>query len=121
MENILEHRLLRISARKKTHTYRTNTLHGKYTRELALENFRQTFKGHFCLPDLQTKKTHTRKQNTLHGEYTGELTLENFRQTFKGHFSLPDLGPIGANGLANPRDFLYPVANFDPPEAGNKK
>src|SRR5580693_667686 len=25
-------------------------------------------------------------------------------------FRLPDLGPIGANGLANPRDFLAPVA-----------
>jgi len=25
-------------------------------------------------------------------------------------FVLPDLGPIGANGLANPRDFLYPTA-----------
>lgn len=25
---------------------------------------------------------------------------------------LPDLGPIGANGLANPRDFLAPVAAF---------
>jgi homogentisate 1,2-dioxygenase len=29
-----------------------------------------------------------------------------------GHFTLPDLGPIGANGLANPRDFLAPVAAF---------
>jgi homogentisate 1,2-dioxygenase len=28
-------------------------------------------------------------------------------------FRLPDLGPIGANGLANPRDFLYPVAAFE--------
>ena len=28
-------------------------------------------------------------------------------------FRLPDLGPIGANGLANPRDFLTPVAAFD--------
>src|SRR6202041_3663859 len=27
-------------------------------------------------------------------------------------FRLPDLGPIGANGLANPRDFLYPIAAF---------
>eukprot|EP00918_Siedleckia_nematoides_P101799 GHVU01222430.1.p1 GENE.GHVU01222430.1~~GHVU01222430.1.p1 ORF type:complete len:503 (-),score=43.18 GHVU01222430.1:426-1772(-) len=36
-------------------------------------------------------------------------------ETFKGHFCLPDLGPIGANCLANPRDFLYPVAHFDPP------
>ena len=26
-------------------------------------------------------------------------------EVFKGHFKLPELGPIGANGLANPRDF----------------
>lgn len=26
---------------------------------------------------------------------------------------MPDLGPIGANGLANPRDFETPVAWFD--------
>ncbi|WP_426751074.1 homogentisate 1,2-dioxygenase [Myxococcus sp. Y35] len=29
------------------------------------------------------------------------------------YFRLPDLGPIGANGLANPRDFLTPVAAFE--------
>ncbi|XP_053561776.1 homogentisate 1,2-dioxygenase [Bombina bombina] len=29
------------------------------------------------------------------------------------HFELPDLGPIGANGLANPRDFLTPVAWYE--------
>ena len=34
-------------------------------------------------------------------------------ETFKGHFELPSLGPIGSNGLANPRDFEYPVASFD--------
>jgi homogentisate 1,2-dioxygenase len=28
-------------------------------------------------------------------------------------FRLPDLGPIGANGLANPRDFATPVARFE--------
>jgi homogentisate 1,2-dioxygenase len=28
-------------------------------------------------------------------------------------FRLPDLGPIGANGLANPRDFEAPVASFE--------
>src|ERR1700688_387462 len=28
-------------------------------------------------------------------------------------FRLPDLGPIGSNGLANPRDFLTPVASFE--------
>ena len=33
-------------------------------------------------------------------------------EIFKGHFKLPNLGPIGANGLANPRDFKYPIASF---------
>lgn len=31
-------------------------------------------------------------------------------EIFQGHFQLPELGPIGANGLANPRDFQTPVA-----------
>ena len=26
-------------------------------------------------------------------------------EVYKGHFVIPDLGPIGSNGLANPRDF----------------
>ena len=30
---------------------------------------------------------------------------------------IPDLGPIGANGLANPRDFLTPVAWFEDSDA----
>lgn len=34
-------------------------------------------------------------------------------EVFQGSFCLPDLGPIGANGLANPRDFLTPVAWFE--------
>ncbi|XP_068150731.1 homogentisate 1,2-dioxygenase [Drosophila tropicalis] len=34
-------------------------------------------------------------------------------EVYDGHFRLPDLGPIGANGLANPRDFLTPVAWFN--------
>jgi homogentisate 1,2-dioxygenase len=33
-------------------------------------------------------------------------------ELFKGHFELPDLGPIGSNGLANPRDFQAPTAKF---------
>ncbi len=33
-------------------------------------------------------------------------------------FRLPDLGPIGANGLANPRDFLTPTAAYDEREGG---
>ncbi len=31
-------------------------------------------------------------------------------ENYGAHFRLPELGPIGANGLANPRDFLSPVA-----------
>ncbi|XP_056410320.1 homogentisate 1,2-dioxygenase isoform X2 [Hyla sarda] len=34
-------------------------------------------------------------------------------EVFGVHFELPDLGPIGANGLANPRDFLTPVACYE--------
>lgn len=34
-------------------------------------------------------------------------------EVFDNHFKLPDLGPIGANGLANRRDFLTPVAWFE--------
>lgn len=34
-------------------------------------------------------------------------------EVFGQHFILPDLGPIGANGLANPRDFKTPVAYYE--------
>lgn len=38
--------------------------------------------------------------------------LENY-----GHpFILPELGPIGANGLANPRDFIHPSASYEDSE-----
>ena len=34
-------------------------------------------------------------------------------ENYGAHFRLPELGPIGANGLANPRDFLHPVAAYE--------
>lgn len=34
-------------------------------------------------------------------------------ENFGALLRLPDLGPIGANGLANPRDFLTPVAAYE--------
>ena len=34
-------------------------------------------------------------------------------ENFGAPFKLPDLGPIGSNGLANPRDFLTPVAAYE--------
>lgn len=33
-------------------------------------------------------------------------------ELFQGHFTLPPLGAIGSSGLANPRDFLAPVAAY---------
>ena len=33
-------------------------------------------------------------------------------ENYGAMFDLPELGPIGSNALANPRDFLYPVAQF---------
>ncbi|KAJ9584795.1 hypothetical protein L9F63_020849, partial [Diploptera punctata] len=46
---------------------------------------------------------------TAHNGPTRGYILE----VFNGHFQLPNLGPIGANGLANPRDFLTPVAWYE--------
>lgn len=34
-------------------------------------------------------------------------------ESYGAHFELPALGPIGANGLAAPRDFAHPVAAFE--------
>jgi homogentisate 1,2-dioxygenase len=34
-------------------------------------------------------------------------------EVFSGHLRLPELGPIGANGLANARDFQCPTAWFE--------
>jgi homogentisate 1,2-dioxygenase len=39
-------------------------------------------------------------------------------ENFGAPFRLPDLGPIGSNGLANPRDFLTPVAWYEDKEGG---
>jgi len=44
----------------------------------------------------------------VHGP-TRAYVCENYGAPFR----LPELGPIGSNGLANPRDFLAPVAAFE--------
>ncbi|WP_156721669.1 homogentisate 1,2-dioxygenase [Streptomyces apocyni] len=57
-----------------------------------------------------------------------ELLQESARgyvcENYGAPFQLPDLGPIGANGLANTRDFLAPVAAYEevegPVEVVNK-
>jgi homogentisate 1,2-dioxygenase len=44
----------------------------------------------------------------LDGKARGYI-CENYGATFR----LPDLGPVGANGLANTRDFLTPCAHYE--------
>ncbi len=34
-------------------------------------------------------------------------------ENYGAHFRLPELGPIGSNGLANPRDFIAPHARYN--------
>jgi homogentisate 1,2-dioxygenase len=46
-------------------------------------------------------------------ELTGEDARGYVCENFGSSFRLPDLGPIGSNGLANPRDFLAPVAAYE--------
>ncbi len=41
-------------------------------------------------------------------------------ENYGGGFILPDRGPIGANCLANPRDFLAPVAAYEDVEGPHK-
>jgi homogentisate 1,2-dioxygenase len=45
----------------------------------------------------------------LDGKFARGYLFENFGRPFV----IPDLGPIGANGLANPRDFQAPVAAYE--------
>jgi homogentisate 1,2-dioxygenase len=39
-------------------------------------------------------------------------------ENYGAAFTLPELGPIGSNGLANPRDFQAPVAAFEDESGG---
>jgi len=45
-----------------------------------------------------------------------EIARGYVAENFGSALQLPDLGPIGANGLANPRDFLYPEAAWEDEE-----
>lgn len=48
---------------------------------------------------------------------SSELMRGYILEVFDGHFEIPDRGPIGANSLANERDFLAPKASYDTSEA----
>jgi homogentisate 1,2-dioxygenase len=49
------------------------------------------------------------KFKVMHTEPVSGYVCENYGAPFE----LPELGPIGANGLANARDFSYPLAWFE--------
>lgn len=59
------------------------------------------------LPDVDAGGADGRAAGPLAG--VRGYVCENFGAPLR----LPDLGPIGSNGLANPRDFLSPVAAYE--------
>jgi homogentisate 1,2-dioxygenase len=62
-----------------------------------------------ALPPADAGGTDRMASETLAAPVARGYICENYGQQFR----LPDLGPIGANGLANPRDFETPVAWFE--------
>lgn len=61
--------------------------------------------GEICVIQRGIKFQVNVSNTELHRGYVAEI--------FDGHFELPERGPIGANGLANSRDFLTPVAAYE--------
>jgi homogentisate 1,2-dioxygenase len=53
-------------------------------------------------------------------EIAGEIARGYVCENYGAALRLPELGPIGANGLANPRDFLAPVAAFEDRDASTE-
>jgi homogentisate 1,2-dioxygenase len=53
-------------------------------------------------------------------ELVGESARGYVCENYGAPFRLPELGPIGANGLANPRDFLTPAAWFEDREVATE-
>ena len=45
--------------------------------------------------------------------YPDDKFCVDIQEIFGSHYELPELGPLGANGLANVRDFEHPIAHFD--------
>ena len=53
-------------------------------------------------------------------EIDGALSRGYACENYGAPFRLPELGPIGSNGLANPRDFLAPAAAFEDRDAATE-
>jgi homogentisate 1,2-dioxygenase len=49
----------------------------------------------------------------IHCSLLDSVRDPDIQEIFGSSYELPELGPLGAHGLANPRDFETPVASFD--------
>lgn len=71
--------------------------------------------GEFCIiprgikfqVDLDYANDHSRRADE------GHAARGYICEVYDSHFTIPDLGPIGANGLANPRHFVIPTAFYE--------
>ena len=76
--------------------------------------------GAAALPHRVRRDRHRARRNLRHparrglpGRAAGRRARAYVCENYGGAFTLPDRGPIGANCLANPRDFLTPVAAYE--------
>lgn len=72
------------------------------------------FRCGYCVKLLLSFQLGMRFSIAVDGESRGYVL-----EVYDTHFKLPDLGPIGANGLANPRDFKIPVAWYEDRDVPN--
>lgn len=56
------------------------------------------------------RQSQKQQQSEEDAKEEDEMVRGYMVEIFGGSFQLPELGPIGANGLANARDFLHPTA-----------
>lgn len=63
--------------------------------------------------DVDDKSTSPASDAHMRSEVSSLEARGYICENYGSHFKLPDLGPIGANGLANPRDFETPIAWFE--------
>lgn len=73
------------------------------------ELFTEFGKFHLSPGEIAVIPRGVRFQVKLHSKEIKGYVCENYGSPF----TLPDLGPIGSNGLANPKDFLIPHAAFE--------
>lgn len=80
-----------------------------------------TVRTEFGVLDVKPKEILVLQQGMKFSVNPSQNSEQNLIQSMRGyvlevkgnHFELPNLGPIGANGLANPRDFEVPMAEVD--------